>query len=107
MKFLDSELDCRHLNTIATTEIPALWAKLHDLRQALQMLRAAAAPDNPAEVATQHPDRLASLEKLQRAWTDRSAERLRAQAAEVEMLVSKAIQAASGGEWRSQVKEGA
>lgn len=94
-----ARLELRELDGVAAGDIPKLWAKFHDLRQAFELLRAASTPRRFAEAAGFRPEELATLERLQRTWTDATAGRLRAQAEEVEAAVGAASRAvvAPGG----------
>jgi len=89
---LGAELQVRALNGVAAEELPRLWAQLHDLRQAFEVLRAAAAP--AAGLTCHGVEWFSQVEQLQRAWTEPTAESLRAQAVEVEAAVAAAARAA-------------
>jgi len=94
VKALSAELQLRELDNVAAGELPRLWAQLHELRQAFELLRAAAAPGSP-EAGRHSPQRLNVLEKLQRTWTDSEATRLRERAEIVEALVAAATKVAT------------
>jgi len=100
---LKTELEVRELDGVAADELPRLWSQLHDLRQAFELLRAAAATSSsgleaPAtavspcgiaqELAGHGVQWLATVEELQRSWTDTSSDRLRRQADELEAAVA-------------------
>jgi len=85
---LRDELELRELEEIAAQELPKLWAQLHELRQANGVLRAAAAHESSIDSADIHPDRLAELDKLHKAWTDVEVEGLRSEAEAVEAAVA-------------------
>jgi len=91
---LRNELELRGLNSLAASELPRLWGLLHDLRQASELLRAAAAPTSAAEGKGLPAAQLATLESLQRAWTGTAAEQLRLQTARAEAAVDMAVRAA-------------
>jgi len=92
---LAARLELRELDGVASGDLPRLWSQLHDLRQAFELLRAAATPQRPAEAAGFLPEELVTLERLQRTWTDATAGRLRAQAEDVEAAVDAASRAAA------------
>lgn len=94
---LSAELRLRELDGVAVGELPRLWAQLHELRQAFELLRVAASPQH--EVSQHSPKQLDTLEKLQRTWTDTEASRLRAKAEEAEAAVAVLVasQAAASG----------
>lgn len=83
---LTSQLELQTLDGTAAEELPRLWSQLHELRQAFELLRAAAAPQNPQELAGLSADWLCKVENLQRTWTDTTAESLRDQARDAEAL---------------------
>mmetsp|Transcript_8057 Transcript_8057/g.17503 ORF Transcript_8057/g.17503 Transcript_8057/m.17503 type:complete len:882 (+) Transcript_8057:52-2697(+) len=97
---LTTELQLRSMDSIATNDLPRLWAQLHELRNAFELLRAAASQAPPEGTSSQH----STVSELQRTWTSASADHLRAQAAAVEQAVSAALEAAAE---RSRVAEDA
>merc|ERR1712094_7701 len=84
---LSANLELQKLDGIAAEELPRLWSQLHELRQAFELLRAAAAPQNPQELAGLSADWFSKVEHLQRTWTDTTADSLREQARKAEALL--------------------
>lgn len=93
---LRAELELRALNGVAAEEFPRLWAQLHDLRQAFEVLRATAAPaaNLPHEISGQGVEWFDQAAQLQQAWTEPTVDHLRAQALEAEAAVAAAMRAA-------------
>lgn len=90
---LTAQLELQTLDGTAAEELPRLWSQLHELRQAFELLRAAAAPQNPQELVGLSADWLCKVEHLQRTWTDTTAECLRDQA----RVAEAKVMAAAGG----------
>mmetsp|Transcript_2544 Transcript_2544/g.6443 ORF Transcript_2544/g.6443 Transcript_2544/m.6443 type:complete len:838 (-) Transcript_2544:33-2546(-) len=96
---LADEVEKRELDRIAAEEMPGLWTRMATLRRSLEELRLASVSlddMNEASKADLDPRHLASLEALQRSWTNHSTEQLSALAAEAEAAVSKVVQQSAG-----------
>jgi len=94
---LADEVERQALDRIAAEELPGLWMRLHGLRRSLEELRIASVSLDDMEEALQanlSADHLASLEELQRSWTEHSTEQLTLLAAEA--AVAKAVQHSAG-----------
>lgn len=90
LEALAAELQLRGLNEVASAELPKLWAGLHELRQAFELLRAAAVAPVVSDAGGLAPQRLSTLGELQRAWTDVQAGHLRERACAAEAAVAAA-----------------
>eukprot|EP00928_Gymnodinium_smaydae_P022045 TRINITY_DN18642_c0_g1_i1.p2 TRINITY_DN18642_c0_g1~~TRINITY_DN18642_c0_g1_i1.p2 ORF type:complete len:813 (+),score=248.85 TRINITY_DN18642_c0_g1_i1:85-2523(+) len=90
---LAAELELRELDGVATQELPKLWSQLHELRQAFELLRAAAAGGSyaSADAPSVSEGRLGTVEELQRTWTAATAAQLRSQATDLEAAVDAAV----------------
>lgn len=88
---LAAELELRGLDTLASEQVPKLWAQLHELRRASELLQASAADESLRSFG----DRQSELGKLQQAWAGRAADHLDLRASQVEAAVAAASAVAS------------
>lgn len=94
---LKDEMELRGLEKAYSSQLPKLWASFHKLRQATEVLCAAAAV--PSLAATPGApvgrgvlsQRLAVVEELQRAWTGVTGEQLRSTLSAAESAVDTAL----------------
>jgi len=94
LKALRTETELRALSGLAASELPRLWALLHELQQAFELLRAAAVPDQASDAARLEAKQLVTIEQLQRSWTDTTATQLRSHVEQLEAAVATAEAAA-------------
>jgi len=87
---LRSQVEYHSLDRVAAQDLPRLWSQLHELRQSFELLRAAAAPQNPQEIASRNANWLSQVEHLQYTWTQSTTDSLREQVVEAEKLVASA-----------------
>lgn len=88
---LRSELEFQESDEVMTGELPRLWSQLHELRQAVKLLRVAAAGQTSAEP----PEKLAVLGKLQATWTGAAQKQLWAHVHDADAVVRAATNLAS------------
>jgi len=88
VKALKVELDLRRLDETVATQLPRLWSHLHELRQTFELFRAASTPEAPGVHAVFGNKKVATVEELQRVWTDFTSDSLLKQVQEIEQAMA-------------------